>query len=947
MRKFYFFISALLFSASAYSQSFTSATLPGTFNSGNCTGVVDMNNDGLDDIVILDQSSDLKVAYQQTDGDFTLVSFGTVSNDEQWGMCVADMDNDGHKDVLCGGHYDNVHLININGPGDYEQIDFTWASIYMQGCSFGDIDNDGWLDAFACHDDGHSAIFHNDGAGQFVNGAGMLDLVFAPEVNGNDNAGNYGSVFCDFDRDGDIDLMIAKCRQFINDPLDPRRTNVLLVNDGNGNYTNQAQARGLVNLQQSWTAEFADYDNDGDFDCFITTHSGTLELYENDGNGYFTEVTEEAGLAYSGFFLEAKFADFDNDGFLDVLHSGGSHRYFHNNGNGTFTLINNMFPNNDTMHSFGIGDLNHDGWLDLYASYGNSYVTPDNSHPDKLFINNGGTNNYIVIDLEGTISNRGAVGAVVEITGAWGTQIRDVRAGEAYGITNTSLCHFGLGDATSVDMVKIYWPSGIENTIFNPAINQYHTVVEASCLLPVSTIEAQGNTQLCAGGSVTLSVVEASGDYEWSNGSEASSITVSEAGVYSISVSNEEGCSGTSNAIVVSIAKPMIATIIVGGETEFCEGGNVTLTANNGASYEWSNGEISQQIVVEESGDYEVEVTGPCSSAISSTIAIEVHDAPEAPVAEDETFIAPGTATLTATGNNTRWYDSALSTEPIYEGASYTTPVLNETTSYWVEDMLTYGGVDGQGGKTDSTMAEGVYQSNPTYFLKFDAHEDVYIRSVKIYSNTTSDRNIEVVDAEGATVVSGVIPVVVGEQIIELNFFVPAGNGYGLRCTNSNPRMWRDKNLNGDNPYGYPFNLNGLVSITGTNITNDTELNYYYFFYDWNVESPSWECVSDRTEVQAIAEEEISVSDNNATASVLIYPNPTEGTVNLRLESMKGGMAQVRILDQMGKLVSNTGWSFATGRSNTSIAINQLASGIYTVEIVSEEKTIVERLIVK
>lgn len=947
MRKFYFFLTALLFSASAFSQSFTSAPLPDTFHSGNCTGVVDMNNDGLDDIVILDQSLDLKIAYQQPNGDFTISSFGTVSGSEQWGMAIGDIDNDGHKDVICGGHYDQVHLINIDGPGDYQQTNFDWATIYTQGTSLGDIDNDGWLDGFVCHDDGHSAILHNTGTGAFQNGVGMIDLVFAPEVDGNDNAGNYGSVFCDFDRDGDIDLMIAKCRQFINDPLDPRRTNVLLVNDGNGNYTNQSAQRGLVNLQQSWTAEFADYDNDGDFDCFITTHSGTLELYENDGNGYFTEVTDEAGLAYSGFFLEAKFADFDNDGFLDVLHSGGSHRYFHNNGNGTFSLINNMFPSNDTMHSFGIGDLNHDGWLDLYASYGDGYVSPDSNHPDKLFFNDGGTNNYIAIDLEGTISNRGAVGAVVEITGAFGTQIRDVRAGEAYGITNTSLCHFGLGSATSVDLVKIYWPSGIENTILNPAINQYHTVVEASCLLPVSTIEAQGNTQLCAGGSVTLSVVEATGDYVWNNGSEASSITVNTAGVYSISVSNEEGCSGTSNTIVVAIAKPMTAAISVVGETEFCEGGNVTLTANNGESYEWSNGETSQQIIVQESGEYEVEVTGPCSSAISSTVAVEVHDAPEAPVANDEIFTAPGTATLTATGDNVHWYDSALATVPISEGTSFTTPTLTETTSYWVEDMLTYGGLDGQGGKMDSTMVDGVYQSNPTYFLKFDVHQDAYIRSVKIYSNTTSDRNIDIINAEGATVASGVFPVVVGEQTIELNFFVPTGTGYGMRCTNSNPRMWRDKDLSTANPYGYPFNLNGIVSITGTNITNDTELNYYYYFYDWNVETPSWDCASDRTEVQAILDGEINVNENNGSSSVLIYPNPTEDVVNLRLESLKGGIAQVRILDQMGKLVSTNNWAFASGTSNTSVDIHHLASGVYSIEIVSDNQSVVERLIVK
>jgi hypothetical protein len=381
MKKIYLFLMSVVAVGASNAQTFTNSTglLPTSYNSGGCTGVVDMNNDGLDDIVILDQSTNLKIAYQQANGSFSVSSFGTVSGGEQWGMCVGDVDNDGHKDVMCGGHYDDVHIVNIDGPGDYVQADYSWASIYMQGCNLADIDNDGWLDGFACHDDGHSAILHNDGTGYMNNGAAMMDLVFYPEINGNDNSGNYGSVWTDFDRDGDIDLFIAKCRQFIDDPYDPRRTNVLMVNDGNNNYTEEAMQRGLVNLQQSWTSDFADMDNDGDFDVLLTTHSGTLEIYANDGAGYFTNVTPGSGLEFSGFYLQAKMADFDNDGFVDLIHSGGSHRYFHNNGDMTFTLVNSVFQFNDTMHSFGIGDLNNDGWLDVYASYGDGYVDPDNA----------------------------------------------------------------------------------------------------------------------------------------------------------------------------------------------------------------------------------------------------------------------------------------------------------------------------------------------------------------------------------------------------------------------------------------------------------------------------------------------------------------------------------------------------------------------------------------
>lgn len=136
MKKFYLFLMGVVWVGAIQAQSFTNSTslLPTGYNSGGCTGVVDMNNDGLDDIVILDQSTDLKIAYQQANGTFTVSSFGTVSGTEQWGMCIGDVDNDGHKDVLSGGYYDDVHIVDINGPGDFSQDDYAfYGPTSMQG----------------------------------------------------------------------------------------------------------------------------------------------------------------------------------------------------------------------------------------------------------------------------------------------------------------------------------------------------------------------------------------------------------------------------------------------------------------------------------------------------------------------------------------------------------------------------------------------------------------------------------------------------------------------------------------------------------------------------------------------------------------------------------------------------------------------------------------------
>ena len=182
MKKIYALSLFFSFALMASAQTFTMNTslIPGTYNSGGCTGVTDMNNDGLDDIIILDNSFDLSIAYQQTNGSFSVSYFGAVSGEAQWGMCIGDVDNDGHKDIMCGGSYDDVHIVNIDSPSAFEVIDYPWASIFTQGCNLADIDNDGFLDGFLCHDDGHNMILHNSGAGDYTNGQNMMDMVFYP-----------------------------------------------------------------------------------------------------------------------------------------------------------------------------------------------------------------------------------------------------------------------------------------------------------------------------------------------------------------------------------------------------------------------------------------------------------------------------------------------------------------------------------------------------------------------------------------------------------------------------------------------------------------------------------------------------------------------------------------------------------------------------------------------
>lgn len=448
--------------------------------SGLPMGVIDMNGDGKDDIVQFNNAKSLRIQYQNGAGQqFTSFNHGNVSNNNQWGTAIADFDHNGYNDVISGGAYDNLKIIkNNNGYDSYTQSIQPSSYMFLQGVNFADINNDGWADIFACNDDAESKAFQNNQDGTLSNNQSLIRTFTTPN---SDNSGNYGSMWMDYDNDGDLDLYISKCRGGVTNPSDPRRINMLWQNDGNNNFTEVAEQANLKIGAQTWFSDFGDIDNDGDLDAIIINHYEGPNLMRNNGDGTFTEITSGSGLPsltlQGNLAIQGFFKDFNNDGYLDLMISGTeNHHLLYNNGDGTFQNAINPF-NSNQIQSFSVGDLNHDGFLDIYAGYANGLNSPS-STKDRIWLNQGNSNNYLNIQLEGTVSNINGIGARVELHGTWGIQIRDVRSGEGYGLVNSFTQHFGIGVSTQVDKVVVKWPSGIVDEILNPAINQFLKIIE-------------------------------------------------------------------------------------------------------------------------------------------------------------------------------------------------------------------------------------------------------------------------------------------------------------------------------------------------------------------------------------------------------------------------------------------------------------------------------------
>ncbi|CAN5334998.1 hypothetical protein BH09BAC5_BH09BAC5_28100 [soil metagenome] len=485
MRKHLLFISAIaILPVAILAQpaiTFTDQTslLPTstTFHSGNAIGVADMNNDGKDDIIRANGNSQMFIDYQQApNAAFTEASFPNTFG-SPWGMCIGDFDNNGFNDVFwgpngqgrvlsadaTGTNYTTTNVTTLTGAGN----------VFVQGCNFMDINNDGNLDLFVCHDSGLSHIYQGDGTvtGWTFN-QGLMPLATVPS---SDNSGNYASIWTDINGDNLIDLMITHCRQGVTNGTDPRRIDQIFINNGNGTYTQDVTNwTGLRDAEQGWSTAWGDIDNDGDMDAYVLNQTVNGKMQLNNGSGVFTDIMSTSGISNptSWFGENATFHDFDNDGFVDLLLSGDSCFLYHNNHNNTFSKV---LPNpftalyNKQIRGHAVGDLNNDGFLDVFATYCVLYNSPSATRWDHVFFNDaiaqGNTNHWIKFYLTGGaapgFSNKNGIGAIVKIYGPWGVQIRDVRSGEGYGLQNSFTLHFGLGTETQVDSAVVIWPSGI------------------------------------------------------------------------------------------------------------------------------------------------------------------------------------------------------------------------------------------------------------------------------------------------------------------------------------------------------------------------------------------------------------------------------------------------------------------------------------------------------
>ncbi len=427
----------------------------------------DFNGDGhLDAYVVKDGGSNIMYI---NDGDNTFTdctsSMGVSGPTYSRGACAADYDNDGHLDLLVcndGGNLYLYHYIEEYGFSEVASSAGLTGFTYSVMATWGDYDNDGYLDLYVVQSQGNCKLFQNDGDGTFT------DTTSTAGVSG--PASGSSAIWCDINNDNLLDLYV------VGTVTDSAK---LYNNNGDGTFTDISSSSG-ANVEGG-AATAGDFDNDGDFDIFVAKSGGSNYLLRNNfvpnETLTFTDVASSAGVTDPTYAVDCCFVDFDNDSDLDlyVTASDANHEIYCNTGMASFTKFDQNKGGTFAADARGVAslDLLGDGKQCFYVVRNNSY--------SELYEQRVNDNNWISFALEPSVSNKSGIGTRIQITfdaGEWGNKMtRTVSGGSGWGSQGPNTLCFGLGTMTkdSIYSIDITWPSGICYTILSDDYNLNET----------------------------------------------------------------------------------------------------------------------------------------------------------------------------------------------------------------------------------------------------------------------------------------------------------------------------------------------------------------------------------------------------------------------------------------------------------------------------------------
>lgn len=455
---FLFLLAQMAYAQQVFTEVSGEMGITGQTGLGHAVGWCDIDNDGDLDLAFSNQDGSGFWLYRNDTDQFTDITAsaglsGLGAGRILWG----EMNGDAFSElVLARGS--SPSIFRNNGDGTFTDISSGSGLSGTPAC-VADFNLDGSLDVFTMTSQG-CQVLHNSGSGVFT---------FGPSATGD----WWSAAVIDYDLDMDPDVYLGSYGS---------GANTLLRNDGES-LVDVTDAAGVQFSGSTAGITVGDYNNDGNPDLYLANNSSPgCKLFSNQGDGTFLDVTTAAGVTGYSDTRTAGFTDFNNDGWLDIFVSHHdfylySNLMWKNAGDGIFDEVGSELGLSGEFIGdyFGTawGDYNLDGNVDLFAvGHIDKYVLFRNDQSETI------PSNYLTVELQGTDSNRNAVGAVVSAHFGPSSLYRWVGGCEGYHDFHSFPLEFGLYDAGMVETLEIHWPSGLVETYSDISVNQRITVVE-------------------------------------------------------------------------------------------------------------------------------------------------------------------------------------------------------------------------------------------------------------------------------------------------------------------------------------------------------------------------------------------------------------------------------------------------------------------------------------
>lgn len=533
---------------------------------GHGVSFFDFNMDGWDDLTFV-QENDTIVFYVNNEGLFEKVAFPVFFPGETRQVLWVDYDNDGDYDLFITATSGLARLLENDGQFNFTDITLQAGLSPFNannfGVSFADYDNDGFLDLYVArysmtgstlNPEHVNALYKNNGDGTFTDvtvNAGVGDSIQP----------SFMGVWLDMNNDNYPDLYVINDRSLWG--------NSLYINNGDGTFTEQAAQYGLEMFgEDPMGVMVADYDNDGDLDMVLANGGPPTKpprFYINNGDGTFYEDAANYGIDVPVTFMctwGGVWFDMDNDSYLDFYlttgllmpASGEVRNYlFHSQDAEYFVDSPTLFNFDHVAASYSVakGDIDNDGYADLVvqnAKEYNSFLWRNEYGPTT-------NNNFIKVTLQGTVSNRMAIGSWIKVFIDGQMLSHYTQLGENF-ISQDSQHHiFGVNDVNLIDSVIIEYQSGHKDVYYNLPVNEHYYFTEGETLN--ADIVYAGSGSYCEGSEVQIELnANLQDEILWSTGDTTDNIVVTETGNYFAQLTSPLGIVYYSDTVYIEVIPP-------------------------------------------------------------------------------------------------------------------------------------------------------------------------------------------------------------------------------------------------------------------------------------------------------------------------------------------------------------------------------------------------------